>query len=398
MDQRLMLITRNKFAVILLWLCGAICVLVLFTFLGDWSFFSGFVDPTKTQQQLPFIPEAKTFSSTNESAFVLLALGVQANQMNCPAAVESLVRFGGWDGDVYMITDQENCFDEERIVRNAGMDPKKFHLTVMDEDFGGGGFDLTHPKVGSRKNRVRSFAMKARLFDVIQDPKIKTVAYVDCDILFGVEGCANEFINAGPSWDERKIKFSHLYTNKNGNFEGLHAGTMVAHREHSREVLKIWRDEIEKGTAEGDNDAYRAAFFRIQNEIYKQNDIKDTSVIKDNVLLKQFKTGDDVYSKLPPNILMPGELVKGNDHDHQVNWFEKFLEPDNATIHCMNHIPKARCVRYGRDSIQKFVDRFSLRTYENKYYYCTHDILQPLLYGWFPFSYLPFCPKMEQFL
>jgi hypothetical protein len=61
-------------------------------------------------------------------------------------------------------------------------------LQITKENFGGGGFDFFHSNVGSRKNRVRSFAMKTRLFEYIEDEKIKVVAYVDCDVLFGYEG------------------------------------------------------------------------------------------------------------------------------------------------------------------------------------------------------------------
>jgi hypothetical protein len=39
-------------------------------------------------------------SHVDNAAYVFLALGAQANQMNCPAAIETLVRYGGWDGDV----------------------------------------------------------------------------------------------------------------------------------------------------------------------------------------------------------------------------------------------------------------------------------------------------------
>src|SRR5689334_21693968 len=69
------------------------------------------------------IKAATAMSKLDESAFVFLALGAQANQMNCPAAIESLVRYGGWSGEVQMITDREICFDEATIVKNSGMDP-----------------------------------------------------------------------------------------------------------------------------------------------------------------------------------------------------------------------------------------------------------------------------------
>ncbi len=383
--------------------------LVLVLFIGDWEFMEGIAITSESNynQIVELLPTARHYSSLNDSAFVFLALGAQANQMNCPAAVESLVRFGGWDGDVYMITDRASCFDAKEIVKNAGMREERFHLTVVDEDFGGGGFDFAHPKVGSRKNRVKSFAMKARLFDIVTDPRIKVLAYVDCDILFAIENCPKEFIQSGPSWKDGRIKFSHLFDDEHGRLVDVHAGTMVAHRDESREVLRIWQAEIEKGDTQGDNDAYMQAYNRYQKAvdnwsppalvINKNSNHSTGNSSKPSRTVSSAGT-DASWAIRPVNLLQPGEAMKPGDHNMQVNWFEKFLEPDNVTVHCMNHIPKARCISYGRDGVQQFVDRFALRTYGDKYPYCTHAALQPLLYGWFPFSYLPFCPKLEQYL
>ena len=60
--------------------------------------------------------------------------------MNCPAAIESLVRVSGWNGHIYLLTDREDCFDEDEIVENAEMRKEKFHMiSVTDVDLGGGG-------------------------------------------------------------------------------------------------------------------------------------------------------------------------------------------------------------------------------------------------------------------
>ena len=48
-------------------------------------------------------------------------------------------------------------------------------------------------KLGTRKKRFDSFKMKTRIFDFITDPSIQTIAYVDCDIIFGIEGIVNTF-------------------------------------------------------------------------------------------------------------------------------------------------------------------------------------------------------------
>lgn len=82
---------------------------------------------------------ATKLSSINNAAYVYLALGAQANQLNCESSIESLVKYGGWNGSIYMITDRANCYDKEKIIANAGMNPDNFHMIVTDEQFGNGG-------------------------------------------------------------------------------------------------------------------------------------------------------------------------------------------------------------------------------------------------------------------
>ena len=43
----------------------------------------------------------------------------------------------------------------------------------------------------------KSFRVKTQLFNYNKDTDITTLAYIDCDILFGISGCATEFITAG---------------------------------------------------------------------------------------------------------------------------------------------------------------------------------------------------------
>jgi len=79
--------------------------------------------------------------------------------------------------------------------------------------------------------------------------------------------------------------------------------------------------------------------------------------------------------------------------------FENFLKLKTSELTCMHHISKATCNNLGANKIQnQFVNRFDLLTYDhNKFMYCPARYIQPVLYGWFPLNYLPFCPKIEQF-
>ena len=175
-----------------------------------------------------------------DAAYVLLALGAQGNQLNCNAAIESLVRYGGWFGDIYLITDRRSCFDKTVIVTNAGMDPDRLHISYVDQDFGSGGYDMKHPLIGFRAKRMLSFGMKTKIFDYIKDVKIKLVAFIDCDMVVGQKNCAMDFINAGDSWDKTSIKFTQLYRSDAGEITGVHCGTFIAHREHSAHIMRLW--------------------------------------------------------------------------------------------------------------------------------------------------------------
>lgn len=406
---------------------GKLCITIImvlsaFAFLTTLSSISSIETDPATGSLLhmdkSFIPEAKNKSHAEGAAFAFLALGAQANQMNCPAAVESLVRFSGWDGDVYLITDQDYCFDTQEIVANAGMKADKFHYVVLAENFNMGGFDFEHPStIGFRKARVRSLNMKTQLFNVISDPRIHTIAYVDCDILFTEQGCAQEFVTTGPNWNDFPIRFSHVYRDKDGNLEDIHAGSFVVHREHSQSLLQLWRKQIELGTDDGDNDAYMRLYkaFDTPEPAAKVTSpkLRKLEVLPAATTVAETATSatpvhvdsntiaiESVHKKTKRNPLEPAEITKGVSADpmDQRNWFEKFLELENHRHFCMQHIPKARCARYGRKRVQEYVDRFQLRSYAGGYMYCTSSFIRPFLYGWFPMGYLPFCPKFEKML
>ena len=91
---------------------------------------------------------------------------------------------------------------------------------------------------------------------------------------------------------------------------------------------------------------------------------------------------------------MSVEEVKGGLCGH-ANTFEIFFNPQQHLC-CMNHISKARCKRYGADKVQEVVNAYKLNTYEGKYDYCPPVWIQPLLYGWFPFSVVNQCMKVEK--
>lgn len=225
-----------------------------------------YVFPSKSihliYDELPIsIQPARLTSSVSGSAYVLIALGAHANTLTCPAAIESLVRIGGWAGKVFLLTDRTLCFDKEKIVLDSGINHTNFEIIDVHEDFSSGGYS-TSPKIGFRKSRVRSMTMKTRIFDFIPDKSIETLAFIDCDILVGVEGCPAKFISDGSSWSSHNIVFSRItYDNRRKSnlqsknkslsennkyrISNIHSGTFIVHRQYSASVMSLWRSEME---------------------------------------------------------------------------------------------------------------------------------------------------------
>jgi hypothetical protein len=403
---------------------GVLCFFGFISVLVELDFAEKFLRTDNDVEQAhehQYIKEAEVFSSLNDTAYVFLGLGATAHQRNCPAAIESLVRYGGWDGRIYMITDHANCFDVEQIVENAGMRPENFHMITLTEDFGGGGLDVFNPKVGFSRNRLRSKAMKTQLFDLIEDPSIQVLAYVDCDILFGVEGCARDYVSGGVPWEERKIRFSRVLVDPgSGKLLNIHTGSIMMHRKHSREVLQRWYDRINTGVDDMDRLGYMAEYDILQKQIdsHQRNSSNSNSTGNSTVVrpvATNLRTAADarrahagygsVDNTIPSilnrqvveNVMMPAEQIMYNASTGDITRYEVFVNPDSQDTPCMLHVSKARCDQFGRAAVQGVVDRYRLRTYRTGELYCPNPLVAPILYGWFPLSYLPFCPKIEMF-
>jgi hypothetical protein len=318
-------------------------------------------------------------------------------------------------------------------------------------------------------------AVKAELFDYLPT-QIETIVYADCDIIFGLAGCPADYVEAGPGWEEARMKFNRVYYKasqtaleyqKSGNLVpvaqdsllkglisttreaysgvsnstgdvtpvGIHCGTFVAHRERSKYAMELWSKELQTLENAGDNYAYEKAYRSLQQEMIRRNimpipatdsqqrsrgtpslrtyvdgqfrDSTATSKVVTEYLMTL--TDEEFKSKYlltngRQSVLEPGEIFRNARGDK----YEKFFDPAlNNT--CMLHISKARCTAFGRSVVQQAVDPFELRTYSRHpddiqvvdglpYSYCPHQWLQPLLYGWFPFSWFPTCPKIETML
>lgn len=73
---------------------------------------------------------------------------------------------------------------------------EKLKFVLLKESFSTGGYDFNHPStIGFRKSRVRALQAKTELFELLPpkyQSEIDVIAYVDCDVLFAVEGCPTQ--------------------------------------------------------------------------------------------------------------------------------------------------------------------------------------------------------------
>jgi hypothetical protein len=162
------------------------------------------------------------------------------------------VKISGWNGKVYLLTDKAMCFDKNEIISSSTIDPKDLHIISLTEHFDSLNYGLNSAmNIDLRRNRKKSFRVKTQLFDFVNDSNIKIIAYADCDILFGRPDCAQSFIGAAKLWaksGELGIKVTTRYNRPDGSMTGIHAGTLLMHRDYSQEALRLWREQMDRET------------------------------------------------------------------------------------------------------------------------------------------------------
>lgn len=182
-----------------------------------------------------------------------------------------------------------------------------------------------------------------------------------------------------------------------GELMGIHSATIVLHRYYSAHLLTLWRQELNKelnyGDMDGDNDCYMKLYRDFEARIAAhKNSSKLTTFQTREILLNSTNTRVQLSNANP---FEPAQIFPPGSKDAFEHFYNPSMETGSAHIPCMTHISKKRCDRYGRGTVQDFVNRFRLVTYKGKYPYCLQSYLQPLLYGGFPINYIPFCPKLE---
>ena len=199
--------------------------------------------------------------------FVFGGLGGYARleAFKCVLAIESLVRVAGYDGDVYFITENiaSSCVPSQEELR-ARLGYDRVHVVYVDE---GSPSPFEKSSDAERTNGTRSrrrplrkylrdMSIKMDIFDYLPK-RIEVAAWYDCDVVFGVHGCArNNLMCAIP-------EFSHatpMYTSLGS--AGWHVGSFMVHRVFSAKLLREWKEEFFTGRHISDYPAIEALYER----------------------------------------------------------------------------------------------------------------------------------------
>lgn len=296
------------------------------------------------EREVGAVTAATNFTDVPGVGFVMLGLGPFARQLKCPAAVESLRTHGGWSGAVYIITDAPDCLTKDPDWTECGLDA---HVVDVKDDLSSG---FTMPSFyKTRGNRLKSKKYKTSIFELIQDPAIEVLIYMDCDILVGMG--PEELETFIRSYKDRFNEDRRLYLfpeNNPGKLNGVvHTGLFMAHRAWSASLLERWRTQLDTEIDASD----QAAFVRAGIDEY--------AFLDEHRYLYRPRCDRDDCSALKPLLF--------------------------------NHINGARCWSQGKADIQRFVDRWELCTYRH------HNYCFPWYMTQFAMSWIPYrsCTKME---
>ena len=161
------------------------------------------------------------------------------------AAIESLVKIGGWGGRVYLVTTRKppgtpSCFSQSYIRKLTGNN-NVYVTDALPHGSSGGGF---------AKADMALLVEAIHNADEATGPAPEVLIWHDVDHLWARTGCVEaetmrDPLRFGPNATMFWHPIRYNPTNPNDG-RGNHVGTFQAHRKWSRYTLKRWRQEIEK--------------------------------------------------------------------------------------------------------------------------------------------------------
>lgn len=184
----------------------------------------------------------------------------QGMAYRCVAAIESLVRVGGWSGPVYLMASKgEACLDEAHLREVTGS-PNVY--VVHDFYAALRGMPGVFPGLPRAFDCGAAKAVKGAMLDIVgrlhsaagiggraapgAPPDV--LIYHDCDKVVAKPGCIAEMLRAPLAFGaDRRFYVSHMEprcaraNNETGPCgDGLHTGVVAAHRRWSAPLARAW--------------------------------------------------------------------------------------------------------------------------------------------------------------
>ena len=312
-----------------------------------------------------------TLPTPTDFAIVFGGLGGYAKfeAFKCTLAVESLIKIARYEGDVYVITEDEShtCIPSEARLR-AQTGAEKIYVIYT------GSSKVNLVETSGEKVRIRKYlqdmSIKMDIFQYL--PKHITIAaWYDCDVVFAVDNCANDNLLCSLPIFSEKVP---LY-----NTWGSHVGSFMAHRKHSENLLRRWKQELYTGKHVSDYPALQALYD-------KQGTDEDT-----RWELGHFVSGNFAENSYSPDLrVLRAEEAAGEQLAH---WRDVMFEKDTPNS-CIMHLTQGRCARSnnGRVATDALLQTLGLSTLGNVKY-CAGTprkiVLQQGISGAFPSCQAP---------
>ena len=299
-------------------------------------------------------------------AFVLISTGPFARTCKAEVCLESMYKISGYKGNVFLITDSPECYQASKMDSLAGQEGKiivvpvkKFSHTLD--------FPLTIQYTADKKinypqlrtitprKRFQSKALKAEVFNLITDPAIEVLIYVDADVVFmrkdGLDDLLGDALNG---WSHEGIKIRvRKWDNEQKVFNEnchIHGGFFIVHRHFSAKALAGWGRMMAE-------------------ERFWIEDVTD----KD----KFMRAWKEAEALTGPNYMAVDPIKEG---------YEVIFDPDSKDG-LIGHITHGRVKRLGKKVIEEFISSFNLTSYPKGYY--TLPGLPNWIFDLFFLGYLP---------
>jgi len=204
----------------------------------------------------------KRYDGGGQFGFVFSATDRYAAGMayRCVAAIESLVKIGGWSGPIYMMVGPKgrDCLDQAHLRKVTGSD----NVHVVHEFYSVlRGMPTVYSELPRHFFPGSAKSVKGAMIDIVgllhgegingtkaSGPPPEVLIFHDCDKVVARTGCIEEMVRVPlPFGPEKRFYVSHMEPKciraKNGTGpcgNNLHAGVVAVHREWSLPIARAW--------------------------------------------------------------------------------------------------------------------------------------------------------------